>query len=103
MPWKQIDILARHRLAQHGLTSITIAGLLCRQAELLYPGLFLAISVRKGVLHIQVEDTSLLLFKTIQGPLVQRLNVYALRCKLPLVESVRLTIVEGPARFMGTE
>ena len=97
MPWKQIDVLARHRLAQHGLSSITIAGLLCRQAELLYPNLFSAVSVRKGVLHIQVEDTSLLLFKKIQGPLVQGLNVYAVKLKLPSIQAIRLTVVEGPA------
>lgn len=102
MPWKQIDVLARHRLAQHGLSSITIAGLLCRQAELLYPNLFLAVSVRKGVLHIQVEDTLLLHFKSIQGPLVQDLNAYALRLKLPSIQAVRLTVIEGPAILSST-
>ena len=97
MPWKHITIVSRHRMAQHGLSSIVAAGLLCRQAERLYPNLFVAVSVRQRVLHLEVEDTSLLALTSIQGPLLQQLNSYAKTQQLPQLERVRLTITKGLA------
>ena len=95
MPWNEIKALTRHRLAQHGLSGIASAGLLCRKAELLHPGLFVAVSVRSGVLHLRVQDVGLLGFKAVEGPLVAELNTYALANHLPPITRVRLTIVEG--------
>ena len=94
MPLQRTDKILRHRLYQHGLGELALAGALCRQAELLFPNQFKAISLREHVMHIQVSELKLLAFKHIQGKLQNELNLFAVSRQLPSVERFKLTISE---------
>ena len=92
MPLQTADSILRYRLNQHGLGGLVAAGALCRQSELLYPEMFHAVSLRQHVLHIELEQSRLLSFKQIEGKLLEDLNLFAERRRLPVVRRFKLTI-----------
>ena len=91
MTWHSTSNLFIKRLNQKGLSSQVLAGLLCHEAERLYPGLFEAVSVRQGCLHVAVEPSKAIGFKLIEGKLLKEINQYAENQNLPLLTSFRLT------------
>jgi len=97
MPWKKTDSLLRRRANQTGMGDMLTAGLLCRQAELLHPDLFRAVSVRKGCLHLEVTAANAIAVKLVQGKLISELNRYGEAHNLPKVTRVRLTIADPSA------
>lgn len=97
MPWKNTDNLLRRRANQQGMGGILTAGLLCRQAEILYPGMFKAVSVRAGSLHVQMRPDQAIAFKMIEGPLLATLNQYGATHSLPKITRVRLTLDDASA------
>lgn len=97
MPWKKTDIVLRRRANQTGMGGMLTAGLLCRQAELLHPGLFRAVSVRKGCLHLEAEAAKTVAVKLVEGRLISELNRYAAEHNLPKVTRIRLTMPEASA------
>lgn len=91
MALQKTDHILRHRLNQHGLGGLVTAGSICRQAELLFPGQFHAVSLRANVLHIELAEESILLFKQIEGKLLTELNMFAASRHLPEITRIRLT------------
>ena len=97
MSWKAVDNLARTRFNQKGLGAVMDATSVCSKADDLAAGLFRAVSVRNGVLHVCLHRSHSLSFKLIQGKLLQELNVFAASRNLPAIEKVRLTFEEDSA------
>jgi len=89
-PQKASDFLNR-RMNQHGLGGIVESGQLCRQAEIIAPELFTAVSVRNQVLHVRLTKKQLLAYKMQEGHLLKMLNAYATEKHLPIIKSIRLT------------
>ena len=94
MAWQRTENILHRRLNQHGLTGQVQAGQICLQAEHLYPGLFRAVSVRQACLHLELERGQAILFKMIEGKLLQELAEFAKHKNLPEIERVRLTFTE---------
>ena len=92
--WQKSTSILKKRFNQHGLTDMLEAVSVCQQAELLYPDLFKAVSVRKGTLHIALQKSKTMPFKMIEGKLLLDLNIFAKAKNLPPVEKVRLTFSE---------
>ncbi len=91
MAWQTAENLLKKRFNQHGIAGTIEAASLCAQAELLYPGLFRAVSVRRSVLHLELEHSQALPFKLIEGKLIEDLNRFAEHRKVAGIERVRLT------------
>ena len=94
MPWKAADNLARVRLNQKGLGAVLDATSICSKADELAAGLFHAVSVRNGVLHVRLHRTHSLPLKLIEGKLLQELNSFATSRNLQVVHKLRLTFEE---------
>jgi len=92
MPWKKTDLVLRRRANQTGMGKMLTAGLLCRQAEILYPDTFRAISVRQGCLHLEAAPDKAIAVKLIEGRLITDLNRYGAEHGLPPITRVRLTL-----------
>lgn len=81
---------------QHGLGGMIDAGQICRQAEIILPDLFRAVSVRKTlsnthILHLELPKRNLISLKMREGLLLKELNLYADSQKLPRISRLRLT------------
>ena len=94
MTWLKTDLLLKRRLKHHGLDELVEAGLLCRKAEELLPGLFTAISVRNNCLHLATERKNIMTIKLAQGKLIEQLNQFAEQQKLGKITKIRLTSSE---------
>lgn len=99
MALSPLSDLITKRLNQHHLMPVITAGKICQQAEkiafeLNKPGLFTAISVKNGTLHLKVHPAKLIELKLIQGKLLEDLNSWLLTQKLPPLRQIRLTIEE---------
>jgi hypothetical protein len=99
MPWSPLSDLIPKRLNQHHLMPVITAGKICQQAELIAlnlkkPGLFQAISVKNGILHLKVHPAKLIELKLIEGKVLEDLNLWLLTEKLPALKRIRLTIEE---------
>ena len=92
MAWQKTSITLKRRLNHHGLGVLVEAGLICREAERLYPDLFEAISVRNNVLHIKTTKAQQLQFVMIQGKLLKELQTYCKAQNLQEITNLRLTI-----------
>lgn len=79
------------RMNQHGLGAILVAGQVCMQAEKLYPGLFKAVSLKNGCLHLEILKKDQLKLTMIQGKLINDLQTYAKAHNLPEINRIRLT------------
>jgi len=90
--WNKASSLASASHAKRGLQESVVAGALCKQAETLYPNLFHAVSVRKGIMHLEVTAANLLACKLIQGQLLQQLQTWAARHDFLVPSGIRLTI-----------
>jgi len=94
MPWHSSNNLLKKRFLQHGIAQTMDATSLCQQAESLYPGLFRAVSVRKSVLHVELNRSQAIPFKLVEGKLIEELNRFATTRQLPEIARVRLTFSE---------
>lgn len=92
MTWKKPDSLVGASLARHNLTAAVQAGLVCQEAERRYPGLFRAISIVRGSLHIHTTPEQVIPFRLIEGKLLTELATYAKSNHLPIPTKIRLTI-----------
>jgi|GEM_PF-5316674 len=90
--WNKASSLASDLNTKRGLQASVLAGALCKQAELLYPGLFHAVSVRKGVLRLEVPAANMIQCKLIEGELQKELQTWAARHNFPVITKVTLTI-----------
>jgi hypothetical protein len=97
MSWKKTDLVLKKRFNQHALGDLITAGQVCRQAEILLPDLFTAVSFRRGVLHLRLEMKHSLQFKLVQGKLMIDLNHYCETHHLPKVERFKLTFSQETA------
>lgn len=94
MAWKRSDDLSLIRLRQRKLDGSLQAGLVCREAERLYPGIFRAVSVSRGVLHLEIKKKNQLSLKMVEGKLLQELQQFAQEKYLPVPTRIRLTFLE---------
>ncbi|MCC2631770.1 MAG: hypothetical protein K0S20_469 [Patescibacteria group bacterium] len=92
MAWKKTDFLIKRRLRQHGLGELVESSLLCAKAEELYPKMFSAVSVKNGVMHIELSKQNQLAFTFIRGKLLGELQTHAKELNIPGIERFRLTI-----------
>ena len=94
MTWKKTDLILKRRMNQHGLGTMVTAGQFCRQAELIMPDLFEAISFRGGILHLKVHPAKQMAFKMVEGSLFSEINAFAADHQMPAVTKIRLTVSE---------
>jgi hypothetical protein len=94
MTWKKSDSLIARQLNHHGLADAVAASAVCREAERLYPGLFKAISLKNGILHLETDYAQQLEIKLIEGKLLDDLNRFADIKNLPPTSRIRLTFSE---------
>ena len=94
MSWKKTDLVLKKSFNQKGMGDMVTAGQLCRQAELLLPDTFRAVSFRNHILHIELSRAKTMAFKLVEGKLMNELNQYAETHKLPEVKRFRLTFQE---------
>jgi len=94
MSWKKTDLVLKKSFNQKGMGDLVTAGQLCRQAELLLPNVFRAVSFRNHILHIELSRAKTMTFKLVEGKLMLELNAYAKEHHLPEVSRFRLTFQE---------
>ena len=95
MSWKKVSALATEVHSKRGLQTSVVAGALCKQAEMLYPDLFHAVSVKKTIMHIEVTPQNCIAYKLIEGQLLQGLQTWAKRHGFTVVTGFTLTITAG--------
>jgi hypothetical protein len=93
MSWKKSDSIVSKRFTQRGLGGAIMAGLVCQEANRLYPNLFKAVSLKNGVLHLEISKSEQLNLKLIEGKLLAELNEYAKARNLPVPTRIRLTFL----------
>jgi hypothetical protein len=93
--WKSAHSLAGGQHNRRGLHASLEAGRLCLEAERRHPGLFHAVSVRNGVMHLEVSPASIMKFKLVEGKLLKDLIAFATPHNLPVVTRFRLTITSS--------
>lgn len=94
MPWQIANNLLRGSMNRKGLAQVLDATSLCCKAEQLAPGLFKAISVRNGVLHIEIHKSKTLALKLVEGLMLAELNAFAATRHLTPITKIRLTFSE---------
>lgn len=95
MAWKKSESLIGKQLHRHGLHRAVQAGLVCQEAERLYPNLFRATSVVNGSLRVTVPLEKQVAFRLIEGKLLQELQGFATARGLPVPTRVRLTVTRS--------
>lgn len=91
MSWKSTKTILGAENNRRGLQPSIMAGLVCNEAEKRYPSLFRAISLRRGVLHLEISKKNQLELRLIEGKLLEELGVFAKERNLPLPTRIRLT------------
>ena len=94
MAWKKTENIILSHLSRHGLGPAIIATNIGQEAEKMYPELFRSISFKGGYLHLEVPRKKLLSFKMVQGKLLKDLNVYCKDRSFPVINDIRLTIID---------
>jgi hypothetical protein len=94
MTWKKSTDIATRQFNRHGLGKAVAAGLVCQEAERLYPSLFRALSIKNQVLHLEVSKANQLDLKLIEGKLLQELAAFAKAKNIPIPQRIRLTFSE---------
>lgn len=92
MSWKKSDSLFGRQLRQHGLGKAVVAGMVCQEAERLYPGLFRATALVNGALRVTVTPENQIPFRLIEGKLLEELKAYTTPRQLPIPTRIRLTV-----------
>jgi hypothetical protein len=92
MSWKKASSLASNQYAKRGFQASVLAGAICKEAEIRYPGLYRAVSVRKGIMHLEVSPAKIMEFKMIEGTLLKELQTWATKTGFGIVTGFRLTI-----------
>jgi hypothetical protein len=95
MAWKHISSLATNIHIKRGLQASILAGVLCKEAEKLYPDMFHAISLKQGRMHIEIEPSKLVSFKLIEGQLLTSLQAYSKKHGLPAITGFTLTLSQS--------
>ncbi|CAN5193304.1 hypothetical protein BH11PAT4_BH11PAT4_5800 [soil metagenome] len=90
--WNKLDKIATSKHASQGLSPMVAAGMVCLEAEKFAPGLFRAISLKNGVMTLQVDLQKRLNLTLIEGSLLAHLKSYATARNLPSPSRFRLTI-----------
>lgn len=93
MSWKKSDSIVTKRFNQRGLGAALMAGLVCQEADRLYPTLLHAVSLKNGVLHVEIEKSNQLNLKLIEGKLLAELASFASARHLPVPTRLRLTFI----------
>ena len=75
-------------MARRGLDKAIAAGMVCKEAERLYPELFQAVSLRAGILTVTAPLSQRLDIKMIEGKLILELAEYSKPRNLPTAERV---------------
>lgn len=76
---------------RRGVGGAVAAGLVCHEAEKRYPDLFRAVSLKSGILHLEIFKKNLLQFKLIEGSLLRELQDFSTKRELPVPSRYRLT------------
>jgi hypothetical protein len=97
MTWKRTSNLVPNQMRRHGLSQALAAGQVCLEAERLYPGMFTAVSLVRGVLKIAVTAQQQAAFRRIEGDLLPALTSFATRSGLPIPTQIRLTVLPPSA------
>ncbi len=92
MSWNKTGGIAGKKFTSGGLDRTLAAGMVCHEAERLYPDMFKAVSIKAGVLTLAIQRADTIKVKGIEGPLVTTLRTYSTTRNLPLVERVKLII-----------
>ena len=95
MTWKHISSLATNIHIKRGLQASILAGVLCKEAEKLYPDMFRAISLKQGRMHIEIPPAHLVSFKLIEGHLLTNLQIYGKKHGLPTITGFTLTLSQS--------
>lgn len=93
MSWKAAGNLAARNHASRGVGASVAAGLVCQEAERLYPGLYKAVSLRNGTLKLAISPENLVACKLVEGDILARTAAFAKERSLPVPTRIRLTDV----------
>lgn len=101
MTWKKGESLIGKQLQRHGLARAVTAGMVCQEAERLYPGLFKATSLVGETLKVTLPPENQIQFRLIEGKLLAELKAFAEARNLPIPTRTRLTVTRDSATLQG--
>jgi hypothetical protein len=96
MGWKKTDALFNTQANRQGLGKALNAGMVCQEAERLYPQLFKATSLVGNTIRISVLVENQMSFRLIEGKLLIELKAFAEPRTLPVPTRCQLTITQEP-------
>lgn len=89
--WSKLDSLSSKQSVGRGMASAVQAGIVCLEAEKYSPGLFRALTLKNGVMNIEVSLANRMQFTLIEAALLNHLKTFATEKKLPVPTRFRLT------------
>jgi hypothetical protein len=101
MAWKKSDSLIGGQLRRHGLSRAVTAGIVCQEAERLYPNLFKATSLVGETLKVTILPKNQIPFRLIEGKLLAELQAFAEFRSLPFPTKTRLTVTRNSDTLQG--
>jgi hypothetical protein len=101
MTWKPFSELSNRQFRGKGLHETIQAGLVCRAADQLHPDWYRAISIKQGLLTLQVIPEHLLDTKLAEGTILHAVQEYCQSQNLPSPSRIRLTIARPSDNLSG--
>lgn len=89
--WSKLDSLSKKQSVGRGMASAVQAGLVCLEAEKFAPNLFRAVSLKNGVLTLEVNLAHRLELTLVEQRLLSHLQEFATQRNLPVPTRFRLT------------
>lgn len=90
--WNKLSNITTSKHASQGLSPVVEAGIVCLEAEKFAPGLFKAVSLKNGLMTLQVTHANRLKLTLVESKLLTHLKTFATEKNLPFPTRFRLTI-----------